>query len=308
MTGVARPPMAGIRPEGVSCRLCPTQSPTTEPDPRPPAVRTDAPGQAIDDQAAAVEADPRGGQRGRRRPTERAVVRRQRRSRCSRVSRRSASARACTSAPPASAVCTTWSTRWSTTPSTRRWPATATHIEVTHAGRRRRPGGRRRPRHPGRHRRRPRASRPIEVVLTVLHAGGKFGGGGYQVSGGLHGVGVSVVNALSEPARRRGQARRPRLPAELPRRRAGWRRSTRARRPTSTGTTITFWPSADDLRDPRLRLRDAAHAVPADGVPQQGPDHHADRRAAPTTSTSDGTRRRASPTATTAAWSTTSST
>ena len=84
----------------------------------------------------------------------------------------------------------------------------------------------------------------VEVVLTILHAGGKFGGGGYSVSGGLHGVGISVVNALSSE-----------LDVEVRRQGSVWRQSFKHGVPQAplsqdessneTGTTVTFWPSKD---------------------------------------------------------------
>ncbi|QEO14512.1 DNA topoisomerase (ATP-hydrolyzing) subunit B [Agromyces intestinalis] len=86
----------------------------------------------------------------------------------------------------------------------------------------------------------------VEVVHTVLHAGGKFGGGGYAVSGGLHGVGASVVNALST-----------RFEVEVRRQGHVWRQTYHLGVPDAplsqdeaidesiTGTTTTFWPTPD---------------------------------------------------------------
>ncbi len=84
----------------------------------------------------------------------------------------------------------------------------------------------------------------VTMALTMLHAGGKFGGGGYKVSGGLHGVGVSVVNALSA-----------RVQVDVRNRGYHWRQSFSIGEPDGpleqleesdrTGTTITFWANPD---------------------------------------------------------------
>jgi DNA gyrase subunit B len=94
-----------------------------------------------------------------------------------------------------------------------------------------------------------------EVVLTVLHAGGKFGGEGYKISGGLHGVGVSVVNALSS-----------RLDLEVHRDGAKWQMSfAKGGRPQGklenkgpskkTGTIVSFWPDPTVFEETEFRAQ-----------------------------------------------------
>ena len=84
----------------------------------------------------------------------------------------------------------------------------------------------------------------VEVVLTILHAGGKFGGEGYKVSGGLHGVGVSVVNALSTKVE--VQVRRDGVEYEIDfdhgKTKTKLHEIGKAKH---TGTTVTFWPDPD---------------------------------------------------------------
>src|SRR2546423_3894318 len=86
----------------------------------------------------------------------------------------------------------------------------------------------------------------VEVVLTKLHAGGKFGGEGYKVSGGLHGVGVSVVNALSErfvaEVRRDGKVYRQEFERGLPL--ADMEVVGKTAEGEATGTTISFLPDS----------------------------------------------------------------
>ncbi|MGB2780769.1 MAG: ATP-binding protein, partial [Phycisphaerae bacterium] len=93
----------------------------------------------------------------------------------------------------------------------------------------------------------------VEVALTILHAGGKFDHASYKVSGGLHGVGVSVVNALSEWLR-----------AEVRRDGAVWRMGFARGKTTEplkkvgkaakSGTTITFKPDREIFEDPTFKF------------------------------------------------------
>ena len=90
----------------------------------------------------------------------------------------------------------------------------------------------------------------LTVVLTKLHAGGKFGGDGYKVSGGLHGVGISVVNALSEwlvaEVRREGKIYRQEFARGEPR---GDMAVVGAAEKGDSGTTISFLPDAEIFTD-----------------------------------------------------------
>lgn len=105
----------------------------------------------------------------------------------------------------------------------------------------------------------------VQVVLTKLHAGGKFGGGGYKVSGGLHGVGLSVVNALSEwlevEVRKNGKIHRQRYMRGVPMRELAVVGDT-----DETGTKVTFYPDAEIFETVefsydtiRTRLREVAY-------------------------------------------------
>jgi DNA gyrase subunit B len=106
----------------------------------------------------------------------------------------------------------------------------------------------------------------LTVVLTKLHAGGKFGGEGYKVSGGLHGVGVSVVNALSEwlvaEVRRDGKTYRQEFARGAP---TSEMETAGKSEKADTGTTISFLPDADVFEELELstetlvqRLRETA--------------------------------------------------
>ena len=105
----------------------------------------------------------------------------------------------------------------------------------------------------GRH----RGKSTLEVIMTVLHAGGKFGGGGYKVSGGLHGVGVSVVNALSSRliVEVDKNSQRHRLDFVDGGKPVGKVQVIGPAPRGRTGTTVTFWPDAEVFASEGVEFR-----------------------------------------------------
>ena len=99
----------------------------------------------------------------------------------------------------------------------------------------------------------------LEVVMTILHAGGKFGGGGYKVSGGLHGVGVSVVNALSKrlvvEVKRDGEI----YTMEFSRGKTVKQIEVIGKTKT-TGTKVTFWPDPEIFQETTVYDHDTISA------------------------------------------------
>ena len=149
----------------------------------------------------------------------------------------------------------------------------ADQIVVTHPRRRLRERQDNGARHPGQaDPRAPRtAVRRSRSCSPSLHAGGKFGGGGYRISGGLHGVGVSVVNALSEKLEVRGPCATGSRGTMAFARGKATKKLTKGKATTKTGTIIRFWPDPEIFTETRgVQAEDPRRAAARARVPQQG--------------------------------------